>query len=192
MKKKIILITFVSTLFISAVLTGCGIDETKMQEIARVEAEKVMAAHNQSYTPEKFNFGVFWEDEFSFAQANKVGNMIFLAGQLPHDTEIDENGNPIRDFQTGKNFEEQLRQTLENMKKVLANYGATMDDVVFLQHFVDPVAGNNRTGDYNPVLAKLIKEYFPKGLQGMTCVEVDNLYGPEQLIESNAIAVINR
>ena len=78
------------------------------------------------------------------------------------------------------------------MKKVLANYGATMDDVVFLQHFVDPVAGNNRAGDYNPVLAELITEYFPKGLQGMTCVEVVNLYGPEQLIESNAIAVINR
>lgn len=192
MKKKIITITFVSILLITAVLSGCGVDETKMQKIARIEAEKVMTAHKQSFTPEKFNFGVFWEDEFSFAQANKVGNMIFLAGQLPHDTEVDENGYPIRDFQTGKNFEEQLRQTLENMKKVLANYGAEMDDVVFLQHFVDPVAGNNRTGDYNPVLAKLIREYFPKGLQGMTCVEVDNLYGPEQLIESNAIAVINR
>ena len=31
---------------------------------------------------------------------------------------------------------------------------------------------------------RITTEYFPKGLQGMTCVEVDNLYGPEQLIES--------
>ena len=176
----------------AAVFSGCSVDEARMQEIARIEAEKVLEAHKKSYEPDTFNFGVFWEDEFSFSQANKVGNMIFLAGQLPHDTEVDENGNPLRDLQTGKNFEEQLRQTLENMKKVLAHYGATMDDVVFLQHFVDPVAGNNRTGDYNPVLARLISEYFPNGLQGMTCVEVENLYGPEQLIESNAIAVINR
>ena len=42
------------------------------------------------------------------------------------------------------------------------------------------------------MLSELITEYFPKGLQGMTCVEVDNLYGAEQLIESNAIAVVNR
>ncbi|MFC1538397.1 RidA family protein [Candidatus Latescibacterota bacterium] len=190
--KRINLTTNFLILLIAMMISGCGVDEAKMQEIARIEAEKVLSAHKQSFTPETFNFGVFWEDEFSFSQANKVGNIIFLAGQLPHDTEVDDNGNPVRDFQTGKNFEEQLRQTLENMKKVLANYGATMDDVVFLQHFVDPVAGDNRTGDYNPVLAKLINEYFPKGLQGMTCVEVDNLYGPEQLIESNAIAVISR
>jgi enamine deaminase RidA (YjgF/YER057c/UK114 family) len=133
---KIYIIACVSVLLITAVLSGCGVDEAKMQEIARIEAEKVMAAHNRSFTPEKFNFGVFWEDEFSFAQANKVGNMIFLAGQLPHDTEVDADGNPLKDYQTGKNFEQQLRQTLENMKKVLANYGATMDDVVFLQHFI--------------------------------------------------------
>ena len=93
---------------------------------------------------------------------------------------------------TGKNFEEQLRQTLENMKAVLAHYNATMDDVVFLQHFVDTEAGGNKAGNYEPVLAKLIQEYFPKGLQGMTCVEVSNLYGKEQLIESNAIAVVHR
>jgi enamine deaminase RidA (YjgF/YER057c/UK114 family) len=185
-------ITITIILTAATIFSGCSMDETRMQEIARIEAEKLFAEYKKSFEPETFNFGVFWEDEFSFSQANKVGNMIFLAGQLPHDTEVDENGNPRNDYQSGKNFEEQLRQTLENMKKVLAHYGATMDDVVFLQHFVDPVAGNNRTGDYNPVLARLISEYFPNGLQGMTCVEVDNLYGPEQLIESNAIAVINR
>jgi len=192
MKRTVVFTTLTAVLMFTGVFSGCGINEARMREIATEEAEKMIEEYKNSFTPEKFNFGVFWEDEFSFAQANKVGNMIFLAGQLPHDTEVDNKGNPLQDFQTGKNFEEQLRQTLENMKKVLEHYGATMDDVVFLQHFVDPVAGNNRAGDFNPVLAKLINEYFPKGLQGMTCVEIENLYGAEQLIESNAIAVVNR
>ena len=78
------------------------------------------------------------------------------------------------------------------IKAVLANYGATMDEVVFLQNFVDPVAGTNKAGDYNPVAAKLISEYLPKGLHAMTFCEVLNLYGPEQLIESNAIAVVSK
>jgi len=174
------------------VISGCGSNEAALRKIAREEAAKALENHEKSFAPEKFSFGVAWEKEFSFAQAVRVGNMIFLAGQLSHDRDLDEKGMPKRDLMTGKNFEEQLRQTLENMKAALAHYGATMDDVVFLQHFVDPEAGKNRAGNYEPVLAKLIQEYFPKGLQGMTCVEVSNLYGPEQLIESNAIAVVHK
>jgi len=173
-------------------MQGCGYDEAAIRDIAREEAIKVQNENSLSFEPEKFGFGVAWEQEFSFAQGNKVGNMIFLAGQLSHDTELDDKGMPIRDLMTGKNFEEQLRQTLDNMKAVLDNYGATMDDVVFLQHFVDTEAGGNKAGDYEPVLAQLIQEYFPKGLQGMTCVEVLNLYGAQQLVESNAIAVVKQ
>ena len=119
----------------------------------------------------------------------KTGNMIFVAGQLAHGQEVDDEGMP--EFLMG-DFEEQFRATLENVKAVLANYDATMDDVVFLQNFVDPVAGNNKAGDYNPIAAKLISEYFPNGIHAMTFAEVSNLYGPEQLVESNAIAVVNR
>ncbi len=188
--KRIFAVSTILTLLGTALFSGCGYDEATIRNIAREEALKVQGNYEKSFEPDKFVFGVAWEKEFSFAQGNKTGNMIFLAGQLPHDRELDGNGMPVKDFMTGKSFEEQLRQTLENMKAVLANYGSTMDDVVFLQHFVDTDAGGNKTGDYEPVLAKLIREYFPKGLQGMTCVEVLNLYGPEQLIESNAIAVV--
>ena len=172
-------------------MAGCGSNDQHIRALAQEEAKKMFEEYKQSYKPEKFEFGVFWEKDYSFSQATRVGNMIFLAGQLPHDTEVDKDGVPLRDFQTGKSFEVQLRQTLENMKKVLAKHGATMDDVVFLQHFVDTEAGRNKAGNYLPVLSRLIKEYFPKGLQGMTCVEVENLYGEEQLIESNAIAVVH-
>ena len=186
-----VIVPLVLLIAVTAVI-GCGHDEAAIRNIAREEALKVQHEGEQSFEPEKFTFGVAWEEEFSFAQGNKVGNLIFLAGQLSHDRDLDENGMPKQDLMTGKNFEEQLRQTLDNMKAVLESYGADMEDVVFLQHFVDTDAGGNKAGDYEPVLGKLIREYFPKGLQGMTCVEVLNLYGPQQLLESNAIAVVGK
>ena len=90
-------------------------------------------------------------------------------------------------------FEQQLRATLDNIKAVLANYGATMDDVVFLQNFVvTRTRSGKKAGNYNPIAAKIISEYFPNGLHAMTFAEVAGLYGDDQLVESNAIAVINK
>lgn len=171
---------------------GCGtMDEARVRELARDEAQKAIGMQGAA-GPEKFGFGVAWEKEFSYSQGTKIGNMIFVAGQLAHDTAVDEKGMPKTDLMTGKPFEEQFRVTLENIKKVLEHYGATMDDVVFLQNFVAPVSGDKKlkAGDYNPVAAKLICEYFPNGLQAMTFVEVVRLYGGPQLVESNAIAVV--
>lgn len=172
-----------------ALVSGCGgTDEASIREIARDEAQKVV--NMQTANPEKFDFGVVWEKEWSYSQGTKVGNLIFVAGQLAHSTQVDSAGMPTEDLMTGKSFADQYRATLENMKKVLANYGATMDDVVFLQNFVDSEAGGLKAGDYNAAAAPLVREYFPNGLQAMTWVEVSDLYGPQQLVESNAIAVI--
>lgn len=168
---------------------GCGVDEVKVRELARKEAQQVLSEYKESFAPEKFGFGVPWEKEWSYAQGVKTGNLIFVAGQLAHGQKLNPDGNP--DFYMG-DFEQQFRATLENIKAVLANYGATMDDVVFLQNFVDTQAGTRKAGDYNTPAAKLICEYFPKGLHAMTFVEVVDLYGPEQLVESNAIAVASK
>ncbi|MFC1538716.1 RidA family protein [Candidatus Latescibacterota bacterium] len=187
---KHIIVPILFTVFaVSILIAGCGVDEVAVREIASEEAQRAIEQYSQSFVPEKFGFGVPWETEFSYAQGVKTGNMIFIAGQLAHGQTPDADGNV--EFFMG-NFEEQFRATLENVKAVLANYGATMDDVVFLQNFVDPEAGTKRAGDYNPVAAKLIREYFPNGLHAMTFAEVTNLYGPEQLVESNAIAVVRK
>lgn len=170
-------------------VSGCGkMDEAKIRDIARDEAQKVVDMQGATRTP--FKFGVAWEKSFSYSEGLKVGNTIYIAGQLAHGTEVDSAGMPTEDLQTGKTFEQQFRATLENMKKVLASYGATLDDVVFLQNFVDADAGGLKAGDYNAAAAPLIREYFPNGLQAMTFVEVVDLYGPNQLVESNAIAVV--
>ena len=190
MKKTLSTTALPGILGIVLIVSGCGVDEDKVRQIAREEAGKVAGVKLQSPAREKFGFGIVWEKEYSYAQGVKASNMVFVSGQLAQDTEVDEAGNPKQDLMTGKNFEQQFRTTLENIKKVLAHYDSTPDDVVFLQIFVDREAGGNKVGDYYPAFASLISEFFPKGQHAMTLVEVDNLFGSEQLVEANAIAVV--
>jgi len=184
---RIIAVAIAATLVL--IVASCtGVDEVAVREIAREEAMKAIDTYAASFVPETFGFDVAWEKQFSYAQGVKTGNMIFVAGQLAHGQEVDDEGMP--EFLMG-DFEEQLRATLENIKAVLANYGADMDDVVFLQNFVVPkTKSGNTAGDYNPIAAELITEYFPNGLHAMTFAEVAGLYGPAQLVESNAIAIV--
>ena len=78
--------------------------------------------------------GMPWEAEYGYAQAVRVGDTIYVSGQLSHDDDgnfvapapLDDQGG-IRDH---SNMEAQMRQTYANAKKVLAQYEATMNDVV--------------------------------------------------------------
>lgn len=79
-------------------------------------------------------FAMPWEDQYGYAQAVKVDDTIYVSGQLSHD----EHGNvvgpaPLDD--TGKirdhsNMETQMRQTYANARKILGEFGASLDNVV--------------------------------------------------------------
>jgi len=69
-------------------------------------------------------FGMPWEDVYGYAQAVKVDDTIYVSGQLSHDAD----GNMVG--ATPPNMEAQMRQTYANAKKILAKFGATLDDVV--------------------------------------------------------------
>ena len=69
-------------------------------------------------------FGMPWEDVYGYAQAVKVDDMIYVSGQLSHDAD----GNMVG--ATPPDMEAQMRQTYVNAKKILAEFGATLDDVV--------------------------------------------------------------
>src|ERR671917_1826918 len=66
--------------------------------------------------------GMPWEKEYGYAQAVKVGDTIYLSGQVSHD----DKGNIVG----LRDMEAQMRQGYTNIQKVLAQYGATMDNVV--------------------------------------------------------------
>ena len=79
-------------------------------------------------------FGMPWEDQYGYVQALKVDDTIYVSGQLSHDDQgnvvapapLDDNGK-IRDH---SNMETQMRQTYANAKKILTEFGATLDNVV--------------------------------------------------------------
>lgn len=69
-------------------------------------------------------FGMPWEDAYGYAQAVKVDDTLYVSGQLSHDAE----GNLVG--AAPPDMEAQMRQTYANAKKILAKFGATLDDVV--------------------------------------------------------------
>jgi enamine deaminase RidA (YjgF/YER057c/UK114 family) len=190
MRKDRILFAMLLGTCVAVLSTSCGNNEAAMRKIAQEEIQKERASYLASFAPDKFGFGGALEKEWSHAQAVKVGNFIFISGQQPYDTNLDEKGMPKTDLEKGKPFEAQLETVLGNIKKVLDHYGASMDDVVMLQGFVDAQAGKNKA-DMTKA-APVIKKYFPNAQQSMTFITVDDLYGEEQLIECNAIAVMHK
>lgn len=78
--------------------------------------------------------GMPWEDAYGYAQAVKVGDTIYVSGQLSHDADGNVVGAPPLDAQgrilDHSNMQIQMKQTYENAAKLLAKFGATLDNVV--------------------------------------------------------------
>ena len=63
-----------------------------------------------------------WEKEYGYAQAVKVGDTIYVSGQVSHDNK----GNIV-----GRgDMEAQMRQAYANIENILSQYGASMDNIV--------------------------------------------------------------
>jgi enamine deaminase RidA (YjgF/YER057c/UK114 family) len=116
-----------------------------------------------------------WEKEYGYSQAVKVGDTIYLAGQVGHD----DKGNILG---VG-NMEVQMRAAYANIGKVLAQYGATMDNVVDEMLFVT---------DMDAAFAARVKmkqEVFSGSpVLGSTIVQIQRLAFPQLMIEIRCIA----
>ncbi len=121
------------------------------------------------------SLGMPWEKEYGYAQAVKVGDTIYLSGQVSHDNRGNIVG--LRDM------EAQMRQAYANIQKVLAQYGATMDNVVDEVLFVT---------DMDTAFAAAVKcrqEVFSSTpVVASTIVQIQRLAFPELLIEIRCIA----
>jgi enamine deaminase RidA (YjgF/YER057c/UK114 family) len=78
-------------------------------------------------------FGMPWESECGYVQAVKVGDTIYVSGQLSDNhgnmvgaAPLDDSGN-IRDH---SNMEIQMRQSYANAEKILSEFGAALENVV--------------------------------------------------------------
>jgi len=122
-----------------------------------------------------FNFGVPWENSYSFSQAIRAGGLVFVSGQLSHD----QRGN----FVGEGDFEKQVRQTYANMKLVLGKFDLDLDDIVSKNVYVTDLASQFDT------FSKVHKEFFPTGRVTSTIVEVKRFGLHQQLIEISAVAI---
>jgi 2-iminobutanoate/2-iminopropanoate deaminase len=109
-----------------------------------------------------------------YSQAIKAGNLLFISGQVPFNPEtmeIVEGG-----------VEEQTTRVLENLKAILAEAGASFDNVVKTTVFIKDM---NEFGAINEIYAK----YFGENKPARACVEVARL--PRDVkVEIEAIAVV--
>ncbi|MDI9776500.1 MULTISPECIES: RidA family protein [Pseudomonas] len=79
-------------------------------------------------------WGVPWEDSYGYPQVRRAGNVLFVSGQFSHDEDgslvapapLDADGRPS-DFSS---MGEQMRVCYANIAKLLALYGAGLEDVV--------------------------------------------------------------
>jgi 2-iminobutanoate/2-iminopropanoate deaminase len=123
------------------------------------------------------SLGMPWEKEYGYSQAVKVENTIYVSGQVGHD----DKGN----IQGQGNMEIQMRQAYANIKKVLAQYGATMDNVVDEVLFVTDMDAafsarikcKQEVFSGNPVLAS-------------TIVQIQRLAFPELMVEIRCICKV--
>lgn len=107
--------------------------------------------------------------------AIKVGNTIYVSGQVPLDAE----GNLV-----GDDITSQTRQVLDNLEQVLTMAGATPSDVVKTMVILTDVGRDY--GEMNGVYA----EFFPDPLPARSVIGAQ-LASSDWLIEIEAIAVID-
>lgn len=111
-----------------------------------------------------------------FAQAVKVGPMVFVSGQLARDRE----GRVV-----GKgDMAAQTRQVIVNLRAILEAAGAELGHVVKLTAFMTDMA-------LAPQAWAVREEFFAARPPASTGVQVSRLTHPDFLIEIEAIAVID-
>jgi len=125
---------------------------------------------------ETTNFGMPWEKEYGYSQAVKVGDTIYISGQVSHDD---------RGKIVGSDMESQMRQSYLNVKKVLSSYGASMENIVDETLFVT---------DMETAFAAAIKcrheAFSGNPLVASTIVQIQRLAYPGFLIEIKCTAKI--
>jgi enamine deaminase RidA (YjgF/YER057c/UK114 family) len=109
----------------------------------------------------------------------RAGRIIFIAGQAA----LDRDGNLV-----GKNdFAAQAEQVFQNLQVALQSAGCTASNLVKLTVFLRDM---NNLSAYRDARNRFFAAVSPPAAPAVTLVEVSRLYGPDFLIEIEAIAAV--
>ena len=109
-----------------------------------------------------------------YSQAVRVGNTIWLSGQIPLD--------PKTNKLVERDAEMQIRRVFENLKAVITAAGATFDGVVKVNAYLTDLA-------HSPLLNKVMSEYFREPYPARGAVGVASLAGGA-LVEVECIVAL--
>jgi len=123
------------------------------------------------------SLGMPWEKEYGYAQAVKVGDTIYVSGQVSHDDKGDIVGRG--------DMEVQMRQAYANIQNVLAQYGVTMENIVDETLFVT---------DMDAAFAAAVKcrqdVFSSTPVVASTIVQIQRLAFPELMIEIRCVVKV--
>ena len=119
--------------------------------------------------------GWSYHRHFGYSQAVRAGGLLFLAGQMPVDTE----GTVV----AAGDIRGQTRQTFENVKAVLAAAGAGLEDIVDMTTYHIDMA------DLGAVMEVKADYLTGDDVPAWTAVGVPALALPGQLIEIKVVAL---
>lgn len=122
-----------------------------------------------------------WSIPVNFSQGWKVGNLIFVGGQVPRD----EQGNTV-----GNDIETQTRNVFDNIKKVLNEVGADMGDIVKLNTFYKIDDEEEDSLEFWEKMTQVRMEYIPAPGPCGSAIRVSGFARDDVLIEVEAIAVV--
>jgi 2-iminobutanoate/2-iminopropanoate deaminase len=123
-----------------------------------------------------------WHVPTPFSQGWRVGNLLFVGGQLS----ADENGNVVGEG----DIEVQTRNVFEAVTRVLEEGGATWRDVVKLNTYYCCDETGEAVREFWEKMTRIRMEYLPTPGPAGTGVRVAGLMYDGLLIEVEALAVI--
>jgi enamine deaminase RidA (YjgF/YER057c/UK114 family) len=113
-------------------------------------------------------------DAYHFSQATRVGNMIWVSGQVGIDGAMT----------PAKGMEAQAHLAFQAVKSVLEAAGASLADIVELTTFHTDLRGEIHA------FAQVKDQYLPDRYPSWTAVGVTQLALPELCVEIRAVAVV--
>jgi reactive intermediate/imine deaminase len=118
--------------------------------------------------------GWTWDDRLPLAQAQQMGNTIYVSGQVAYNAE----GQLVGEG----DIQAQTRQVFQNIKEILAAAGSDMRDIIKINTYITDQS------KFMDMLA-VRKEIFGDNPPASTAVVVAGLAFPGLLIEVEAIAI---
>ncbi|WP_163880921.1 RidA family protein [Paenibacillus favisporus] len=112
--------------------------------------------------------------DHGITQGYSVNGTIYISGQFSHDTE--------GAFVGEGDIEAQTRQTLENLDRVLGEFGVTKSNLAYVEIYL------TNAQEHFDYCIRLFKEYIGQHRPAGSCIGVTYLASPEQLIEIRAVA----